>query len=198
MATTVTEYTNPWTGEEITEQELQTFCKSNDIVLKTAELYQIYQESVSEDKKFLHQIVDQDFDIDSERLAAIEELYSDNFNKEQYLEKRQTLVVKNLQRVSRRSQYSDHWKCSDCRVTGDIHFMYQHECSESRVKKKKERKQRQKQQKWAGEIRTCRNSNQWHQIKDTPPSSKYLGPAWLTPTCHSDSKQIANCCRSVI
>jgi hypothetical protein len=62
-----------------------------------------------------------------------------NFNAEQYLKHRQELVMKNLERVSRRSENSDHWKCTDCNVTADIHFMYQHECSESRVKKKKKR-----------------------------------------------------------
>ena len=133
------EYKNPYTNEEISEEELDNFCLRNKAALTRKELHEIYQHKLLQDKQLLCEVLESDFDIDTKHLMEIKEKCSMNFNAEEYLKHRQELVMKNLERVSRRSQNLDHWKCTDCNVTADIHFMYQHECSESRVKKKKKR-----------------------------------------------------------
>jgi hypothetical protein len=130
-------YTNPYTGNEITDEELDTFCLRYQAILTRKELHEIYQQKLAQDKQFLCEVFESDFDIDTELLIDIRRKCSDNFNEAEYLRQRQELVMKNLERVSRRSHNSDHWKCTDCKVTADVHFMYQHECSESRLKKKK-------------------------------------------------------------
>ena len=193
------EYTNPYTNEEITEEELDRFCIRNKVSLTRKELHDIYQEKLVQDKQFLYEVVESDFDIDTRHLVQIKENCSDNFNEAEYLQHRQQLIMKNLERVSRRSQNSDHWKCRDCKVTADVHFMYQHECSESRLKKKKSKvetktKAKAKDKKPVIEKQTIF----WNRAgahKDTPPSMStsidsgsyyYSGPAWLKQqTCHS-------------
>jgi hypothetical protein len=190
------EYKNPYTNEEITDEELQKFCSRNTVILTRKELHELYQQKLLDDKHFLYEVVESDFDIDTKRLMTITETCSQYFNPDEFLRQRQELVMKNLERISRRSHNSDHWKCGDCKITADVYFMYQHTCSESRLKKKKSStmttKAKAKDKKsvvtktvfWAGES------------KDTPPSSSkdyYSGPAWLIPTCHS-GKQASDQC----
>jgi hypothetical protein len=170
-STTELEYTDPETGERITK-----------------EMWDFVQDKLQEDKNFLVQTAIDNYDIDAAAAAKIKELSTRDFNTEEYLAEREKLIEKNLQRVSR-SDGAGKWKCTDCKVTGDIFFMYQHECSESRAKKKKiktavEAKAKDKSSVkqtvfWAGES-----------SKDTPPSANtsYLGPAWLTQTYHTNKQ----------
>jgi hypothetical protein len=185
------EYINPYNGDEITDEELDTFCLRNKAVLTRKELHEIYQQKLLQDKQFLYEVFESDFDIDTELLVDIKRKCSaDNFDESEYLKQREELVMKNLQRVSRRSQNSDHWKCSDCRITADVHFMYQHECSESRLKKKKSKESKTKTKAKAKDKNFVQRKEKqtvfWvgnRQRKDTPPSvSAYSGPAWLTQT----------------
>jgi hypothetical protein len=179
-------YINPYTNDEITDEELDNFCLKNKLVLTKKELHEIYQENLVQDKNFLIEVAIDNYDVDAARIIEIKKLCTkeEDFNAAEYLAKREKLVEKNLERVSRSG--ASKWKCTDCKVTADVFFMYQHECSESRVKKKKEKTKVEAKAKDKSSVKQTTTTVFWagnERSKDTPPSDNgYSGPAWLTQT----------------
>jgi hypothetical protein len=79
------QYTDPETGERITK-----------------EMWEFAQNKLLEDKNFLVQIAIDNYDHDVAEIMKIKELCTvGDFNAEEYLAKREKLIEKNLQRVSR-------------------------------------------------------------------------------------------------
>jgi hypothetical protein len=161
------EYTDPYTGEKITR-----------------EMWEYAQSQLLEDKEFLVQVVLDNYDIDAAQIIKIKELCTRDFNPAEYLDRREKLVEKNLERVSRSG--ASKWKCTDCKITSDMFFMYQHECSESLVKNKKKKKKK-KEEEEDGTVAAAKDKRNLRPHDDDG-GCHYARPSWIEPNSFSISE----------